>query len=131
PELLLKMHDDCLVNNDLIKLKEVIQTLTQPIYDHAPLGVGIFYHPSVFKQGRQISGSVLDVAPTAMHMLGLPVPRGMKGQVLEQALESHYQHSKPVQYADLDIHRRVSEAQPIVNEKLVEKLRALGYIGTP
>jgi len=50
--------------------------------------------------GRRLAGaSILDVTPTILHLLGLPVPDTMEGRVLEEALEDGWRigrHRGPV-----------------------------------
>jgi predicted AlkP superfamily phosphohydrolase/phosphomutase len=70
--------------------------------------------------------SMEDVAPTVLHMLGLPVPRDMDGKVLLDAFEREY--ATPVRYsADERATRQV--AQPTKEDKrILDRLKALGYL---
>jgi len=49
---------------------------------HLMNGIFIAYGPDIAK-GRKISGAqIYDIAPTILHMFGLPVPNDMDGKVL-------------------------------------------------
>jgi predicted AlkP superfamily phosphohydrolase/phosphomutase len=94
--------------------------------DGAPDGIFIGWGPS-FRRGVAVDPvSILDVTPTVLHVLGLPVARDMEGHVVEQALADR----APVKWvATYETGRRASKgAGSPVDEELREQLRALGYI---
>jgi predicted AlkP superfamily phosphohydrolase/phosphomutase len=58
-----------------------------PTGDHRTEGVLIAHGPA-FKVGSKPEGaSLLDIAPTALHLMGLPVPADMDGRVLMEILD--------------------------------------------
>lgn len=58
-----------------------------PTGDHRTTGVLIAHGPA-FRAGSQPEGaSLLDVAPTVLHLLGVPVPDDMDGRVLTEILD--------------------------------------------
>jgi hypothetical protein len=51
------------------------------------------------RSGVRLGGaSVLDVAPTLLYLLGLPVPRDMEGRVLTEMLEPDFAREHPVTF---------------------------------
>jgi len=48
---------------------------------HAQEGIYILYDPQTTR-GRQKNANILDIAPTLLAILGLPIPREMRGQVI-------------------------------------------------
>jgi len=56
--------------------------------------VGEGIRPSVLMAGC----SALDVAPTLLYLLGLPVPRDMEGRVLTEILEPAFAREHPVTF---------------------------------
>ncbi|HET7292319.1 MAG TPA: alkaline phosphatase family protein [Vicinamibacteria bacterium] len=80
--------------------------------------------------------SLLDVAPTVLAILGLPVPGDMEGRVLDELLEPAFLAAHPV--------RRIESYEPLIDRKAIlaaaaaegegsdeekkEMLRSLGYI---
>ncbi len=51
--------------------------------NHAQNGIFILYDPTQNLGGRELSGlEIMDVAPTILDLMGLPVPRDMRGKVI-------------------------------------------------
>ena len=98
-------------------------------YDHkegAPDGIFVARGP-LFRRGAALGEvSVYDVAPTVLHVLGLPVARDMEGRVPEAALAG----GAPVRWvATYETGRRAAKgARSPLEEEVREQLRALGYI---
>ncbi|HLF26619.1 MAG TPA: alkaline phosphatase family protein [Anaerolineae bacterium] len=52
--------------------------------NHAQHGIFILYDPEHDQGGRELSGlEIMDVAPTILDLMGLPVPRDMRGKVIK------------------------------------------------
>ena len=70
-----------------------------------------------------------DVAPTVLHLLGLPRSREMDGRVLEGALLPAFRAAHPVRTVDSYGTRTASRpAESRFDEAMLEELRSLGYI---
>lgn len=70
-----------------------------------------------------------DVAPTVLHLLGLPTSREMDGRVLEAALSTAFRTAHPVR--TVDSYGTRAAARPTesrFDEAMLEELRSLGYI---
>ncbi len=63
--------------------------------DHRDDGLVIVAGPGI-NPGRVEGSRLLDLAPTILHYLGLPVPEDMDGRVLEQLLSDEHRRSHPV-----------------------------------
>jgi hypothetical protein len=51
------------------------------------------------RPGAAISGaSVLDITPTVLYLMGLPVARDMEGRVLTEMLDEEFTRSHPITY---------------------------------
>jgi predicted AlkP superfamily phosphohydrolase/phosphomutase len=78
------------------------------------------------------SPSVLDVTPTVLHLLGLPVGEDMKGRVITELLDPAFAASHPVRtIPTYETGRSRGTEQPIpsqMDEQIRERLRSLGYI---
>jgi hypothetical protein len=79
-------------------------------------------------------GHVLDVTPTVLALLGIPVGRDMEGDVLEQLLDEGFLRDRPVRFVDthdtaewMASRGRDTRELPGTEERL-EQLRSLGYI---
>ena len=66
--------------------------------DHEPDGIFIAAGPHI-RRGAKVEGaSVLDLAPTVLHYLGLPVAKDMDGAVLESIFEPDFASAHPLEY---------------------------------
>jgi len=121
----------------------VMQTLSRDVLEkdecnlrengrHEPDGIVIMTGPRI-KKGCALQGaSILDLAPTVLHMLGLPVPDDMDGKVLSDVFELDAMNENPVTYcpsrqfeADDGQMRPYSEGE---EDRVRERLRDLGYL---
>jgi predicted AlkP superfamily phosphohydrolase/phosphomutase len=129
PDLLIEFRED--VNAVADRRSEIFFANPRPRPDHARDGILILSGPSVAPRGVRVEASILDVAPTALHLLGQPVYREMDGRVRTEFL------------ADATPPRAISEADdphypaapdatsPYTAEDLeaiTERLDALGYV---
>ncbi|HKB02902.1 MAG TPA: alkaline phosphatase family protein [Gemmataceae bacterium] len=62
---------------------------------HDPAGVLLMRGPGIRKGATLDACSNLDIAPTILHLMGVPVPSYMTGRVLEEAFETGPQVSVP------------------------------------
>lgn len=97
---------------------------------------GIFIiHGGIVKNGRtNISPNIIDIAPTVLYILGLPVPEAMDGRVLTDCISDEYLCANPVRYNDTDITRQPDGQGDLIltedEEKMIkERLKELGYLG--
>ena len=85
------------------------------------------------KKGIELSGSqIIDVAPTILYLMGLPVPSDMEGKVLSQAFEEERISRVPVRFerpaatdsppTDHDVYTQEEE------QRIRDSLRGLGYL---
>jgi predicted AlkP superfamily phosphohydrolase/phosphomutase len=86
------------------------------------------------QQPMQLSDvAIIDLAPTILHMLGLPVPVDMDGRVLTELFKAKSRGSRPVSYADRSqpqgdlsaLRRDYTEDE---EEAIRVRLQGLGYI---
>jgi predicted AlkP superfamily phosphohydrolase/phosphomutase len=93
---------------------------------HDREGIFIVAGPGV-QEGQRVGGArLLDVAPTVLHMLGLPVPRDMDGRVLTEVLtEVGEQRSGEATGVGVAVSGGLSQAE---EEDIKERLRNLGYM---
>jgi predicted AlkP superfamily phosphohydrolase/phosphomutase len=92
---------------------------------------GIFIaHGQAFTAGASISNAkIIDLAPTILHILNVPVPEDMDGHVLTDALASELRNKA----AQIGAAATTSTTQVDFTEaeqaEVEERLRALGYLG--
>ena len=98
---------------------------------HHPDGIALFAGPGVRAGGNIHESSVLDVVPTLLALLGMPVGRDMDGRVLTEAIDPAYLQETPLTYVDTyDAGLEFSETEEDepMSEEVLKRLRDLGYI---
>jgi arylsulfatase A-like enzyme len=79
-------------------------------------------------------GSIFDVAPTVLALLGIPVGRDMDGDVMRSLLADDFLEGRPVRYVSTHTEPEWfdSRAKPAIASgdapERIEQLRALGYL---
>ena len=107
-----------------------------PFADYKKTGVhrrhGIFLmHGLPARSGRVEGARLMDVAPTLLHLLGIPVPDDMDGCVLVNALKPDWLARHPVAYQTVEPDADDGRACGYSEHETVqmrEHLRALGYL---
>ncbi len=108
---------------------------------HRLQGVIMMWGPHI-KPGVAIQGaSVLDLAPTVLALLGLPVAEDMDGRPITEAMTESFLEANPVKTVETyEIEGKKpydlagdtpgeETGESEVDEDMLEKLRALGYLG--
>ncbi|HSJ58343.1 MAG TPA: phosphodiesterase, partial [Anaerolineae bacterium] len=99
---------------------------------HRLEGVVIAAGPGVRAGVELPAASILDMAPTLLHALGVEVPREMDGRVVGEWFEAGSPLARPVVYTDESVYTDRSEATGLAEEEMEEvqdKLRGWGYAG--
>lgn len=85
------------------------------------------------KGGATAQANIVDIAPTILYALDLPVPRDMDGRVLEEVFTPQYRAAHPLRYEESESGepsggeeaRGYSEEE---EQEMLRRLRGLGYI---
>ena len=84
------------------------------------------------RAGATTAAGILDVAPTVLALMGLPVPRDMPGRVLEEIAAPEFWDAHPIRRIDSYEHLLSRKELPVSgavdDEEALQMLRALGYI---
>jgi len=115
-----------ILNSDLF-----LSTRAEPIGSHRLEGIFLAHGPAVAKGALLPQTSVLDITPTLLHALGLPVPEDLEGQVLRGAFESSFIHTHPVVPGKPTQTPEVFPMPPADREGeegVITRLKALGYL---
>jgi predicted AlkP superfamily phosphohydrolase/phosphomutase len=85
------------------------------------------------RKGSHIDGATLvDIAPTALYSLDLPIPMDMDGRVLKNLFEEDWVKAHPVRFGERQAESISSDAgkglSPEESEIVKKKLRSLGYL---
>lgn len=76
---------------------------------------------------------IMDLAPTVLHILGLPVPRDMDGRILKEIFDPDFWKAHPPTYSEASLEEKRSEPpmQDYNDEEkreITDMLKDLGYI---
>jgi len=111
--------------------RETVSTVYRYSGMHRDYGMLIMNGPCI-QAGHSIEGAVIhDVAPTVLHVMGLPVPADMDGHVLTAAFEDEYMAAFPLTTVDLAAQEAAEaiEYSAEGEQEILERLRGLGYMG--
>ncbi|MFX0206751.1 MAG: alkaline phosphatase family protein [Candidatus Hodarchaeota archaeon] len=131
PDLLVKMMNMKYLSYHL--LAEDTSIVTSAIQSevsgsHRLNGIFIARGPSI-KRGWKINNAeLIDVAPTILHLFGLPVPDDMDGKVLTDIFEPSFMELNPIRYEKT--RTQYGDRYEIPDEEtevVKERLRSLGY----
>lgn len=99
--------------------------------DHRMNGIFLGLGPG-FARSREVEPlSIVDIAPTVLYLLGLPVPRAMDGKIAETALdESHLARNRP-ELVDKEVLGRIGTGRMSREDRddIKRRLEGIGYIG--
>ena len=91
--------------------------------------IGVVGEPAA--RERSPTGRAADVAPTVLHVLGLPVSRELAGRPLIELLIDDFNRRYPVRQVDTygrpSINNPAHTGQPL-DQEMIDRLRSLGYV---
>lgn len=99
---------------------------------HHASGLYLFAGPEIAARGEHDEYPIESIAPTSLHLLGLPVPRAMEGPVCTSLFREEFLNQHPVRYTE-----EGGEEGAVVADgwksaedeaRIAEHLRALGYV---
>lgn len=113
--------------------KSIPKEPSGPAIEHSPFGILVMKGPGVKKGGIEFSGaSVLDITPTLLTLLGLPVGKDMEGKVLYQSFEdptaADFIDSWENVVGDSGMHDLAEIEDPWAAQEALQQLVELGYI---
>ncbi len=103
-----------------------------PVASHRYFGMAVLHGPGIQRGERLFGGSVLDVAPTVLHLLGLPVGADMDGRPWLEACAGDRPVERVLSWEAIEGEdgRRASEEaiDPAEAREALRQLADLGYI---
>lgn len=109
---------------------KTIEQSTGQTGHHHMVGVLVVQGPGVRPGATTETASLLDLAPTILHYMGLEVPDYMDGRVLTELLTDDFNHGNPVSSYAADSSRLADDAVYTADEEeaVIAKLRDMGYV---
>jgi predicted AlkP superfamily phosphohydrolase/phosphomutase len=130
PDLIFETDGDVAVYN--APGARVLERLQRPLPDHDRAGILVAAGPSIAGIRERVDARIEDLAPTALHLLGLPVYEEMDGRALVELLELAREvvvvpeASQPFHAVDPWQGRESFTGDE--REELQRRLRQLGYV---
>ena len=132
PDVVFSLRDRPYLPSERMAAQAIIEPLPPESSGgrHHPAGVFLAAGPDI-RQGAVLEGArLIDIAPTILYALGLPVPEDMDGRVLTETFTPEHLSANPVRQGP------PSMAPPPVGGRtdqqtdaiITERLRALGYL---
>ncbi len=136
PDLTLVMADHGFIS--VLDAEPIISLRPAVTGTHYPLGILLARGPGILKGKALEQQSILDVAPTLLYSLDLPVPVDFEGRVMESVFEPAHREAHPprlgpptqppASYASRAAAPSDSEGEGGDDEVIMNRLRALGYV---
>lgn len=101
--------------------------------NHLPNGIIIMHGNDIKEKGEIKGANIVDVAPTILYLMGLPVPTNMDGVLLTDAIKDDFINANPVEYQKVD-EEQTGEKNKTAGytddeaDEIKKKLQDLGYI---
>jgi predicted AlkP superfamily phosphohydrolase/phosphomutase len=133
PDIILKMKDNGYTITRGYPLKnKFIHRVQKPSGSHRPDGIFAAYGKDIVA-GKKITASILDVAPTILYEMGLPVYEEMDGNVRTDIFSPAFQNNQQITYIDSsNFPGKKDSDEPKYSaremEEIAGRLRDLGYL---
>ncbi|MBN2329563.1 MAG: alkaline phosphatase family protein [Candidatus Omnitrophica bacterium] len=96
---------------------------------HDPKGIILMHGPSIRSGGAIEKADLLDLAPTMLYLLDLPISRELPGRIISEAITEEYRENHAPKYIDsYGDPPAMPEDSTAMPESLLEQLRSLDYI---
>ncbi len=133
PDVVLDMGDRPYLIGDALTASQVLEPLSRDDLQgrHAPAGVFAAVGPPIVARPRLEGARIVDVAPTVLYALGLPIPDDLDGRPLLEIFDERYRSAHPVQYCPAESPQgeaAVPEYSADEAAEMERRLRGLGYV---
>jgi Uncharacterized conserved protein len=130
PDLTLVLRD-----HGFVSIRDLAPSVVQrphPIGTHHPDGVFLAWGAGVEAGGLRGRHNIVDVAPTLLHSVGLPIPADFEGEVATRFFAPEWLEQHPPQPGRATrrpgAHGETQEMDETEKQQLLEQLQMLGYM---
>lgn len=127
-DFIITLRDKLYLSNDSPVDGPLHKHLSFPVFDHEREGFGVLYCKDVIQPGNEIDASVLDMTPTALYLMGLPVPQNMDGKVLTDVISPDWIKKHPPIRSGSSNRSAFNDVERSSDAAAMEQLKSLGYI---
>ncbi|MGV6849684.1 MAG: alkaline phosphatase family protein [Marinibacterium sp.] len=129
PDLTLQMADYSFLS--VLRADAPIKDRKIPYATHHPDGIIIGTGPGMAKGARIDPMRIVDVTPTVLYAMGMPVPLELEGRVGEALFDGDFRTANPIQFSQENAGAGAGDAETLSGEaeaQIRERLKALGYL---
>ncbi|GLB48592.1 alkaline phosphatase family protein [Neptunitalea lumnitzerae] len=106
-----------------------------PALEHRKFGIFVASGPNIKKNEKVFGLSLIDIAPTLLHMYGLPIGRDMDGkpalEIFKNPTQPSYIDSWETMPGDFGEHSGKNEINTLSDQETMQQLIELGYVDKP
>ena len=133
PDVLINMADmGYQISNSIIHSGCIVSRENEPFGIHKRDGIFIAHGTGIKKDNLVDQGDIVDIVPTVLHSMGLPIPAYLDGKVLDTIFTESFNNDHAVKYEEMsEYYIAKSKGDTYTDEEALliqEKLRGLGYI---
>jgi predicted AlkP superfamily phosphohydrolase/phosphomutase len=131
PDIILKINDgDCIMQKEFYH-KDLIGHAYKTSGTHRENGIFIAYGKPLKRGVRITNPHIMDMAPTILYTIGLPVPEDMDGRILIECFKDDFIKENPVRVDKTPAKMVDKHGEGVYSsedsEKMKSTLRSLGY----
>lgn len=133
PDLTLKLYDHGFLS--VLRSETPMVERKSDYGTHHPEGVFIAGGPGIRKSERIDAFSIVDITPTLLYSLGLPIPEDLEGRANQAAFEREFVQANPLQSGEPTLPTEAALAakkeqsmSAEEQQQVMERLQALGYV---
>lgn len=134
PDLIFSLGDYRCIPSEGLPDQPLFETFPFPWAGyHNPQGIFAVAGHCIESSGHLDNIHIADIAPTILHLLGVPVPCDMDGRVLSELLSADWLTENPIEYQADETADVAWGTQQVYTEndfdRVEDRLRGLGYLG--
>ncbi|GAB4135940.1 MAG: hypothetical protein Fur0041_10300 [Bacteroidia bacterium] len=135
PETHVVLLSDHGFHSDHLRLEKLPTDPVAPAHEHAPYGICVMSGPRFRKQHTILGAKLADIAPTLLHLFGLPSGKDMYGDVLSQVFLNDVSIAPVESWEKIQgnsgQHAQAFTPDPEAAQLTLQQLADLGYIEKP
>lgn len=132
PDLVVVPHEGYVISDSLLPTSFIEESRMRIWGDHREDGIFIVAGNDIRANIPLTDANIMDIAPTILYCLGLPVPEDMDGHVLASVFGEAYIDNNPVEYCQADETCAIKLKSEIYSRDeqgmVSERLEELGYL---
>jgi predicted AlkP superfamily phosphohydrolase/phosphomutase len=133
PDIILSPSEGYFLSANLtFPKRQTLEVFKKPSGIHHPNGIFLAIGDLINAGEIVTDANIIDIAPTILYLLGVPIPRDMDGKVLTNIFREEFLNENPIEYSEpLPVSKSLSEEEPYSEEdkeNIKKTLKGLGYL---